>query len=108
MWAIAEQLCAGIKQVFERRRIPAIVQRVGPMFQIMFTQASRIRDAREFSSLVDRGAYQKLSHKLFELGVYTSPAAGLHSIATFAHSREDVEFTLKALDQALAALEGNR
>jgi len=108
MWAIAEQLCAGIKRVFERKSIPAIVQRVGPMFQIMFTKASRIRDAREFCSLVDRGAYQKLSHKLFEFGVYTSPAAGLHSIATFAHSREDVEFTLKALDQALAALEGNR
>ncbi len=108
MWTVADELCAGIQQVFERRRVPAIVQRVGPMLQIMFTKAARIRDAREFCSLVDRAAYQKLSHKLFEFGVYTSPAAGLHSIATFAHSREDAEFTLKALDQALAALEGSR
>src|SRR5579871_2415971 len=108
MWTVADELCAGILQVFERRRVPAIVQRVGPMLQIMFTKAARIRDAREFCSLVDRAAYQKLSHKLFEFGVYTSPAAGLHSIATFAHSREDAEFTLKALDQALAALEGSR
>jgi glutamate-1-semialdehyde 2,1-aminomutase len=105
MWTIADQLCAGIQQIFTRRNVPAIVQRVGPMFQIMFTKASSIRDCREFCSLVDRAAYQKLSHKLFEFGVYTSPAAGLHSIATFAHTQEDVKFTLNALDQGLGALE---
>jgi glutamate-1-semialdehyde 2,1-aminomutase len=106
MWTIADQLCAGITQMLERRHVPAIVQRVGPMFQIMFTKSASIRDAREFCSLVDRTAYQKLSHNLFELGVYTSPAAGLHSIATFAHSREDVDFTLNALEMALRSIEG--
>ncbi|MGC2449665.1 MAG: aspartate aminotransferase family protein [Candidatus Sulfotelmatobacter sp.] len=105
MWTIADELCAGIAQIFKQRHVPAIVQRVGPMFQIMFTKASGIHDAREFCSLVDRTAYQKLSHKLFEFGVYTSPAAGLHSIATFAHTKDDVEFTLNAIDKALGALE---
>jgi len=105
MWTIADQLCGGIAQIFERRHVPAIVQRVGPMFQIMFTKASSIRDAREFCSLVDRAAYQRLSRRLFEFGVYTSPAAGLHSIATFAHSTDDVGLTLNALDKALEALE---
>lgn len=104
MWQIADQLCEGITQIFQARRVPAIVQRVGPMFQIMFTSESRIRDCREFSAHVDRAAYQRLSHKLFEFGVYTSPAAGLHSIATFAHSKEDVEFTLTAIGRALDAL----
>jgi glutamate-1-semialdehyde 2,1-aminomutase len=104
MWQIADQLCDGITQIFQARRVPAIVQRVGPMFQIMFTKESRIRDCREFSTHVDRSAYQWLSHKLFEFGVYTSPAAGLHSIATFAHSNEDVEFTLTAIGRALDAL----
>lgn len=104
MWQIADQLCEGITQIFQARRVPAIVQRVGPMFQIMFTKEPRIRDCREFSTHVDRAAYQRLSHKLFEFGVYTSPAAGLHSIATFAHSREDVEFTLTAIGRALDAL----
>ena len=104
MWQIADQLCDGIAQIFQARRVPAIVQRVGPMFQIMFTKELRIRDCREFSTHVDRAAYQRLSHKLFEYGVYTSPAAGLHSIATFAHSTEDVEFTLTAIGRALDAL----
>lgn len=74
------------------------------MFQILFTQQAPVHDCREFCAHVDRAAYQRLSHKLFEFGVYTSPAAGLHSIATFAHSNDDVEFTLTALDLALDAL----
>ena len=104
MWQVGEQLCSGIRQIFQARGVPAIVQGVGPMFQILFTKEPRIRDCREFCQHVDRSAYQRLSHKLFEFGVYTSPAAGLHSIATAAHSREDVEFTLTALGRALDAL----
>jgi glutamate-1-semialdehyde 2,1-aminomutase len=105
IWSIADDLCSGMTQTFERRGVPAIVQRVGPMFQIMFTRQPAIRDCREFCTYVDRAAYQKLSHKLFEFGVYTSPAAGLHSIATFAHSKEDIAFTLEALEQAIDELE---
>jgi glutamate-1-semialdehyde 2,1-aminomutase len=104
MWQIGEQLCAGIRQTFQARGVPAIVQGVGPMFQIMFTREPKIRDCREFGQHVDHAAYQRLSLKLFEFGVYTSPAAGLHSIATAAHSKEDVEFTLIALDRSLGAL----
>jgi glutamate-1-semialdehyde 2,1-aminomutase len=104
MWEIAEQLCSGMRQIFQARGINAIVQGVGPMFQIMFTRESKIRDSREFCAHVDRPAYQRLSHRLFEFGVYTSPAAGLHSIATAAHTPEDVEYTLTALGRALDAL----
>ena len=104
IWQIADELCAGMRQIFKARGLDAIVQSVGPMFQIMFTNRQRISDCREFSAFVDRAAYQRLSHKLFELGVYTSPAAGLHSIVTLAHSKDDVEFTLTALGRALDTL----
>jgi glutamate-1-semialdehyde 2,1-aminomutase len=104
MWKIAEQLCAGMRQIFQARGVNAIVQTVGPMFQVMFTKQAEIRDCREFCTHVDRPAYQRLSHKLFEFGIYTSPAAGLHSIATAAHTKDDVEETLAALGRALDAL----
>lgn len=104
MWEIAELLCSGIRQIFQARNVDAIVQSVGPMFQIMFTKQPKITDCREFAAHVDRAAYQRLSHKMFEFGVYTSPAAGLHSIATFAHSKNDVEYTLTALSRTLDAL----
>lgn len=104
IWQIADELCSGMRQIFKARGLDAIVQSVGPMFQIMFTKRPKISDCREFSAFVDRAAYQRLSHKLFEFGVYTTPAAGLHSIVTLAHSKQDVESTLTALGRALDSL----
>ena len=102
-WRIADRLCDGLTELFRSRKTPAMVQRVGPMFQIMFTDRPAIRDYREFCEHVDRKAYQRFVFKLFEQGVYMTPSAALHSIVTLAHSEEDVEFTLAAAERALGA-----
>ena len=102
-WRIADRLCGGLTDLFRRKKIPAIVQHVGPMFHIMFTEHATIRDYREFCQHVDRKAYQQFVFKLFEFGIYTTPSATLHSIVTVAHSDEDVDFTLAAAEKALGA-----
>ena len=102
-WKIADRLCGGLTDLFQRKTIPAIVQRVGPMFQIMFTERLAIRDYREFCQHVDRKAYQQFVLKLFELGIYTTPSATLHSIVTLAHDDKDVDCTLAAAEKALDA-----
>ncbi|HKI25843.1 MAG TPA: aspartate aminotransferase family protein [Candidatus Sulfotelmatobacter sp.] len=104
IWNLADQLAGGLTELFRRKGVPAIVQRVGPMFQIMFTERESIRDYREFCRYVDRRKYQRLSWKLFEFGVYISPAATLHSIVTVAHTADDVERTLAAMEKALDSL----
>jgi len=104
IWELADEFAAGMSELFRRKGTRAIVQRVGPMFQIMFTEQARIRDYREFCEHVDRKRYQRFSLKLFEYGVYTSPAATLHSIVTAAHSTDDVKQTLSAMERALEAL----
>ncbi len=73
----------------------AIVQNVGPMLQLMFTDQPAIRDYRDFCQHVDRAAFQKFILSLFPFGIYASPSAALHSIVTLAHSDEDVKLTLK-------------
>lgn len=108
IWDLAGVLASGITKLFQKKGIAAIVQHVGPMFQIMFTERDRICDYREFCEFVDRQEYQRLSLKLFESGVYTSPAATLHSIVTAAHTPRDVELTLSALEQALDTLRQER
>jgi glutamate-1-semialdehyde 2,1-aminomutase len=105
IWDLADHFAAGMTELFHRKGTAAIVQRVGPMFQIMFTEQPCIRDYREFCQFVDRKKYQRMALKLFEYGVYTSPAATLHSIVTVAHSAEDVAKTLIAMDNTLEALE---
>lgn len=101
---MAKLLCEGMTAMFAEKKVPAIVQRVGPIFQIMFTRLEAIRNYREFCSHVDREAYRKLVWKLFKHGVYMTPAATLHSIATGAHTEEDVNLTLRAVEQALEEL----
>ena len=100
-WKLADRLSTGLQDVFRRKGRAAIVQNVGPMLQIMFTERPAIRDYREFCQYVDRSAFQKFVLSLFPLGVYASPSAALHSIVTLAHTGEDVDRTLKAVDQVL-------
>lgn len=87
--------------MFQKKGIGVIVQNVGPMFQLMFTDQPAIRDYREFCQHVDRAAFQKFVLSLFEFGVYASPSAALHSIVTLAHTDEDVDRTLEAAEKAL-------
>ena len=102
-WGIAETLCAKLRELFQKKDRAAIVQNVGPMFQVMFTDQPKIHDYRDFCEHVDRAAFQKFVLSLFPLGVYASPSAALHSIVTLAHSEQDVEFTIEAASKALDA-----
>jgi len=99
-WRIAERLCKGYTELFEKKGIAAVVQNVGPMFQVMFTERPAIRDYREFCQFVDRSAFQRFVLALFPFGVYASPSAALHSIVTLAHTEEDVDRTLAAAEKA--------
>jgi glutamate-1-semialdehyde 2,1-aminomutase len=100
-WRIAERLCTGYRELFRKKGRAVIVQNVGPMFQLMFTDQPAVRDYREFCQFVDRAAFQKFVLSLFPLGVYASPSAALHSIVTLAHTDDDVDFTLQAAGKAL-------
>lgn len=102
-WKISEKLCAGFRDLLRKRGRAGIVQNVGPMLQVMFTDRPAIRDYRDFCQHVDRAAFQKFVLSLFPFGVYASPSAALHSIVTLAHSEEDVDFTIEAAGKALDA-----
>jgi glutamate-1-semialdehyde 2,1-aminomutase len=106
MWTIGERLSAGLKDVFRKKGRACVVQNVGPMLQWMFTDQPQIRDYRDFCQHVDRPAFQQFVLSLFPLGVYASPSAALHSIATLAHTEADVDFTLEAFAKACDLQEG--
>ena len=105
-WAIGETLAAGLRDVFRVTGTRAIVQAVGPMLQIMFTEREVIRDYREFCAHVDRQKYGRFALALFRHGVYMSPSAALHSVTSLAHTEDDVAFTLEAARKALIDVEG--
>jgi glutamate-1-semialdehyde 2,1-aminomutase len=104
-WTVGERLADGLRTLFHDTATPAIVQNVGPMMQIMFTDRPRIRDYREFCEYVDRKKYQRFALELFKHGVYMSPSAALHSVASLAHAEGDVTVTLEAARKALSHVE---
>ena len=100
-WSIGERLHKGLKEAFKETKTSAIVQGVGPMFQILFTEQAEIRDYREFCAFVDRDRYRRFVHALFKHGIYMTPASGLHSVTSLAHSFKDVDDTLSAVREVL-------
>ena len=100
-WKIGQTLCEGLRKIFSKTGTAAIAQNVGPMFQILFTVQESIGDYRAFCSHVDRDAYRRLALALFDHGVYMTPSAALHSVASCAHTEEDVTATLTAVERAL-------
>jgi glutamate-1-semialdehyde 2,1-aminomutase len=91
--SLAERLVAGLRDALQGE---AIVQNVGPMFQIYFTDADAITSYRDFGTHVDRDRFNRFVHALFDQGVYTSPSPALHSFLCTAHTEEDVDRVVAA------------
>lgn len=100
-WKTAQSLLKGLQEIFDETGTAAIVQGVGPMIQILFTDQPAIRDYRAFCKFVDRSRFQKFALALLEQGIYISPSAALHSIASLAHSAEEVDITLNAVRKVM-------
>ncbi len=104
LFAIGDAAIAGLREVFRRRGINAIVQGFGPMFQIYFTEREAIHDYRDYCRYVDAGKYSKFVHHLLDHGIYMTPSNGLHWIISTAHTEKDVEGLIEAADQACGEL----
>ena len=101
--ATGNEAVDGLRAVFARRKVSAIVQGFGPMFQIYFSEHV-IRDYRDYCKFADTKLYSRFVHALLDRGIYMTPSNGLHWIISAAHKDEDVEALLEAADQACATL----
>ena len=102
--AVGNAAIAGLREVFRKRQLKAIVQGFGPMFQIYFTERDGIHDYRDYCKYVDAKLYSRFVHRLLERGIYITPSNGLHWILSTAHTDADVEALIEAADQACAGL----
>ena len=73
MFDKASKLKSGIQELINESGLKGIVQGVGPLFQIFFTERDRICDYRDFCAHVNRELYPKFVYALFARGVYTDP-----------------------------------
>ncbi|MGO4494948.1 hypothetical protein AB4114_03400 [Paenibacillus sp. 2RAB27] len=80
----ADQLVEGIRRLLAKYSLPGIINQIGPVFHMMFTQESKVEDFAAFTKR-DAAKYSEFSGKMLEEGVL-------------------VEETLAAVDRVLAHL----
>lgn len=102
--AIGNAAITGLQEVFRRRHVNAVVQGLGPMFQIYFTDHDRIRNYRDYCRYVDTNLYSRFVHLLLQHGIYMTPSNGLHWIISTAHTEADVDTLVKTVDQVCSTL----
>jgi glutamate-1-semialdehyde 2,1-aminomutase len=104
LYELGDAAISGLRDVFRRRKISAIVQGFGPMFQIYFTERPAIHDYRDYCAHVDTRKYSYFVHLLLERGIYMTPSNGLHWIISTAHKPSDIDHLLLVADDACATL----
>jgi glutamate-1-semialdehyde 2,1-aminomutase len=95
---------AGLRDVLRQRKVKAVVQGFGPMFQIYFTDRDAIHDYRDYCKYVDTKFYSRFVHSLLDRGIYMTPSNGLHWIISTAHTETDIEKLIEAAGHAASAL----
>ncbi len=95
-----ECLAAGIKAIIEKRKIKARVNNFGSLLTLFFT-ANKVIDyeTAKLSSTKDYGAFFR---KMLKKGIYLPPSQFECWFVSAAHTKGDIEHTLKAVDYTFA------
>lgn len=97
-----EQLVAGVREIADQKNIPVQVSSIGTMFGVYFLkEPGQISNYEEAKKLVDSERYAKFFHRMLTLGHYFAPSAFEAGFLSSAHTLEDVNETLWAVEQAL-------
>ncbi|OOF50686.1 glutamate-1-semialdehyde-2,1-aminomutase [Rodentibacter genomosp. 1] len=98
-----EKLCLGLKTLAEKHKVPFVVNYVGGMFGIFFTDQKEVTSYAEVMKC-DTEKFKIFFHKMLDLGVYLAPSAFEAGFMSLAHTDKDIAKTLEAADIAFASL----
>ena len=100
---LTEKLCQGLKAAADKHGVPFVVNQVGGMFGIFFTEQPQVTSYAEVMQC-DTEKFKVFFHKMLDQGVYLAPSAFEAGFMSLAHSEQDIEKPLAAADVAFAAL----
>jgi glutamate-1-semialdehyde 2,1-aminomutase len=100
--AAGDRLATGIERLAARHRVPCMVQRRGSMLSFFLTEAP-VRTLADVDRS-DRRAWSRLFHLLLDRGVHLPPSPYETLFVSTAHGEAEIDATLEAFDDSLAAL----
>jgi glutamate-1-semialdehyde 2,1-aminomutase len=99
----AARLEAGLKENLLKHGIPGVINRIGSMMTLFFTEEEKVENFEQAmkSNTVRYGDYFR---KSLENGIYLAPSQFECLFVSNAHTDEDIEQFIKASDQVMANL----
>ncbi|MCG7389084.1 glutamate-1-semialdehyde 2,1-aminomutase [Pantoea sp. ACRSB] len=97
------QLAQGLLAAAQAENIPLVVNYVGGMFGIFFTDADSVTCYADVTKC-DVERFKRFFHLMLEEGVYLAPSAFEAGFMSLAHSAEDIERTVDAARRCFAKL----
>ena len=95
-----KKLMAGIREILERRGVPAVVQGPPAMFGIVFTDKTEINEYREWAAS-NHHIYNEILSKMMERGVMPDIDSREPWFSSASHTDEHLGVTLGAFEEAL-------
>ena len=96
-------LTDGIAELASKHGVPMVINRVGTMFGLFFTEAESVTDF-DGATGCNTDRYAKFFHLLLDHGVYLAPSAYETGFVSAAHLEQEITETLAAIDTVLALL----
>ena len=99
----AETLAAGLREAAAVAGVPLVVNQVGSMFGLFFTDAGAVTNFHQVMAC-DTARFNRFFHALLSRGVYLAPAAYEAGFVSTAHGPAEIGQTLAAAAAALGEL----
>ncbi|MFU2314617.1 glutamate-1-semialdehyde 2,1-aminomutase [Rahnella sp. PCH160] len=97
------QLAEGLLEAAEKENIPFVVNHVGGMFGLFFTDAKTVTGYQDVMKC-DVERFKKFFHMMLEEGIYLAPSAFEAGFMSLAHTQEDIQRTIDAARRCFAKL----
>ncbi|WP_413731262.1 glutamate-1-semialdehyde 2,1-aminomutase [Sodalis sp. RH20] len=100
---LTDRLARGLLEAARAENIPLVVNHVGGMFGIFFTDAPAVTGYQDVMAC-DVERFKRFFHMMLEEGVYLAPSAFEAGFMSLAHSDEDLTQTIGAARRSFARL----
>ncbi|WP_210451044.1 glutamate-1-semialdehyde 2,1-aminomutase [Pantoea ananatis] len=100
---LTSQLAQGLLDAAKQENIPVVVNQVGGMFGLFFTDADSVTCYKDVTQC-DVERFKRFFHLMLEEGVYFAPSAFEAGFMSLAHSAEDIQHTVDAACRCFAKL----
>ncbi|WJV52878.1 glutamate-1-semialdehyde 2,1-aminomutase [Pectobacteriaceae bacterium CE90] len=101
--ALTNQLAEGLLVAAREEGIPLVVNHVGGMFGLFFTNAEQVTCYQDVVKC-DVERFKRFFHLMLDEGIYLAPSAYEAGFMSLAHSQQDIEHTLQAAQRCFATL----